>query len=426
MDEDKPVEQLERTVLLSPFRVERIEIHYYKRFEKLEIEFPAEGPVVIVGGNGAGKSSVLEAVDICLSWVAKRLASGSSGGRYPEEEDINDGSKWSLIRIQVNIGGHSMRWAVGKSRRGYAIDYPSDIQSINEYTKTWRQENSDQDEIGPMPFLYYYKVNRSITEVPRRLQEPKDTSRFSVYSSGRSGYNLNFRDFLWWFKQQQAVEDQERVQNPQLQLVRDAIAAVVPGFSDPTVIMKTNEFFVYSSDRSKKILLNELSDGQRTLLTLVADIAKRGAIALGDQSNVKLVDIFGVVLIDEIELHLHPTWQNQIIESLSHAFPKIQFIATTHSTAILTNVADRNSFSLEKGVLYSPKSYGRTANALMEDVFDTPQSASAIVEAFDALNKLIDEERFAEAREALDIIRIQLPDDERTVSADVMLWMPDV
>ena len=123
MDDNKPTGLTERTVLLSPFRVERIEIHYYKRFEKLEIDFPAEGPVVIVGGNGAGKSSVLEAVDICLSWVAKRLAGPNGNGKYPAEKDINDESKWCVVRVFVRVGAKSYVWSVGQSRKGFAVDF---------------------------------------------------------------------------------------------------------------------------------------------------------------------------------------------------------------------------------------------------------------------------------------------------------------
>ena len=380
--------------------------------------------MVIVGGNGAGKSSVLEAVDICLSWVAKRLASGTSGGRYPEEADINDSSKWSLVRIQASIGGKSVRWAVGKSRKGYPIDYPSDVQALSEIARAWREENVKFDALGSMPLIYYYKVSRSITDVPTKLHEPKDTSPFSAYTSGRPGYNLNFRDFLYWFKQQRGVEYQQGKESRKLNLVREAIATVVPDFCSPEIDMRTNEFFLYSEVRKKRIAMGELSDGQRTLITLVADIAKRAAVALGEKEDIGRWDVQGVVLIDEIELHLHPKWQSGIINDLQLAFPRLQIIATTHSPAVLTNVKDTNSFALIDGQLFSPKSFGRTSDALLEDVFDAPSSDESVERQFQTLNLLIDDHKFSAARELLEQLRDILPDDHRVAAADVMLWMP--
>ena len=206
-----------------------------------------------------------------------------------------------------------------------------------------------------MPILFYYKVDRSITDIPRKSHEPKDISRFSTYSTGRNSGTLNFRDFFWWFKQQQNIERDEKTPNLQLDLVRKAIEKIVPGFSKPEVVNRGNRFLLYSDDRKKSIEIEELSDGQRTLITLVADIAKRGALALGEKPEIKLGDIFGVALIDEIELHLHPKWQSGIINDLQLAFPRLQIIATTHSPAVLTNVKDENSFLLKDGQLIIAK-----------------------------------------------------------------------
>jgi len=415
---------------LAPIRVERLEISYFRRFEKLEISFPKEGPVVFVGVNGAGKSTILEAIQLSLSWFTKRLEGALTRGRYPSESEINSESSWCFIRIQVQIGAKSIRWGVGKSKKGFELDYPNDTQQLGELTKSWRQANLKPEGIPDMPIVFYYQVDRSITDIPSRVRKSKLKDSFSTYYRGKDGRSLDFREFFYWFKEQQNIELQEKNnrRNAQLDLVRKAITEIVPSFSNPRVINRRNKFVVDQdvNGKVKEVFIDQMSDGERTLFTLVADIARRGALALNEREGIELEDVFGIVLIDEIELHLHPTWQSTIMARLQATFPCVQFIVTTHSPAILTNIKNENSMSLKGGKLFSPISYGRTSDALLEQVFESPISAAEIELIFKDIDAAINNGDNKIAKQKLEELRLLVPDDERLAAAEIALWSPKI
>lgn len=124
------------------------------------------------------------------------------------------------------------------------------------------------------------------------------------------------------------------------------------------------------------MIVNQLSDGEKCLLAMVGDLARRLAIAnpgLSDQLQGK-----GVVLIDEIELHLHPKWQREIIPALTRTFPNCQFIVTTHSPQVVSHVKPQRIYILEKidnGIVAKrpSSSFGRDSNSILEDLMDVPE-----------------------------------------------------
>ena len=409
---------------LRPMRVRELWIENFRGVEALYVSFPEKGPTVIVGANGAGKSTILEALYICLSRFTSKLSNTSSTSGTIEAQDIRNGSQATSLKVDVAFGRGGVSWIVSKTRKGFPTLRATNLSLMSNLVEDWQNGNAAVDKVRELPFVYYYKVNRSITDIPTRLQKPKDTSRFSIYSAGRSTGSLNFRDFLYWFKDKQHYELQQKVPNIELGLVKDAIEKMVPGYSNPEFIADGSNAFMLTSDAGEKFNISQLSDGERTLITLVADIAKRGAMALEGSADISLESIFGVVIIDEIELHLHPSWQNTIIGRLQETFPNVQFICTTHSPAILTNVADDNSFLLQDGKLFSPDTYGKTSNALLEEVFKSEPAAPEIHNQFTALNQLIAEGKTSEAKILLEKLRLIRPTDERISEAEVLLWMP--
>ena len=414
----------EAVLSLRPMRVQSLWIENFRGLEDLHVPFPQQGSTVIVGPNGAGKSTVLQAIDILLARFTDRLSSTSSVRSTIEDQDIKNGSSATSLKIAVQLGSGEVTWIVAKTRKGFPVMNSSNLSLMGGLVKDWQEGNAKVNRVQELPFVYYYKVDRSITDIPSRIHKPKDSSRFSIYSAGRPTGSLNFRDFLYWYKEKQHQELQQGVKLAELEMVRTAIADVIPGYANPRFIADGSNRFELTNSKGEALVINNLSDGERTLITLVADIAKRGAMALEGNEDLNLQQIFGVVLIDEIELHLHPKWQSQIIQSLEKTFPNIQFIATTHSPAVLTNVPDTNSYALLDGQLFSPRSFGRTSDALLEDVFDAPSSNEIVEKQFDALNSLIDDHKFSAARELLEQLRDILPDDHRVAAADVMLWMP--
>jgi hypothetical protein len=166
---------------------------------------------------------------------------------------------------------------------------------------------------------------------------------------------------------------------------------------------------------TQELIIDQLSDGEKCLLAMVGDIARRLAIA-----NPSLDDPLqgeGIVLIDEIELHLHPQWQHKIIPRLTETFPNCQFIVTTHSPQILSHVYPENIYILQStpdGIIASnpESSYGRDSNQILEDYMGTPERPQDIKDKILELFRLIDRNDFAGAKQLCQSIGSEIGFDE--------------
>jgi predicted ATP-binding protein involved in virulence len=163
------------------------------------------------------------------------------------------------------------------------------------------------------------------------------------------------------------------------------------------------------------LVIDQLSDGEKLLLALTADLARRLAIAypnLGDPLKGE-----GIVLIDEIELHLHPAWQRRVLSSLQRTFPSCQFIVTTHSPQVLSEVPNDAVVLVKDFQFVRPAAptAGRDSNAILTEVMDTPERPAAQVEAINAISTLLDEGKHAEARARLDALARELSERDREV-----------
>jgi predicted ATP-binding protein involved in virulence len=146
----------------------------------------------------------------------------------------------------------------------------------------------------------------------------------------------------------------------------------------------------------------QLSDGERGNLALVLDLTRRLA-----QANPKLRDPASeseaVVLIDELELHLHPKWQRTILHSLTATFPKCQFIATTHSPQVIGEVEHHRIQIMADGQVYSPThSYGVDSSRVLEEVMDSTSRTSKAQELISQASQAVGAQRFDDARLLVD------------------------
>ena len=155
-------------------------------------------------------------------------------------------------------------------------------------------------------------------------------------------------------------------------------------------------------DRVEKLPVRMLSDGVKGIISLVSDIAYRMALL-----NPNLLDDVlmtpGVVLIDEIDMHLHPMWQKKIMSDLARIFPNIQFVVTTHSPNVLTNIKKEHIRILDHYCLYEPQNatYGRSVEDILLEVMGVdvrPDQVKMILEKF---SQAIDNENYQLAQQYL-------------------------
>ncbi len=423
-------------------KVKRLEINNFRGFRHAEIDFPDSNLAVFIGTNGKGKSSVLDLVAMFLSGVVDKLGVKTTGFSL-SENDINNEESLTSNRIKLGLGNEEFNWENHESRlHGDGIDDVAGFNSlVNEFLmqSIW---NSDDENI---PMLVFFKASRSFNNQNDLKQSENlfPVRQFKAYENAFSKTISDFNSFLGWFRNEEDKENELirkeqnfALRNPQLEPVRSAIHAFfgkLEGISFENLRVerdfpKAKNFasaglstsLVISKNKTD-LRLEQLSDGEKMLVMVVSDIARRLSIA-----NPSLADPLegkGIVLIDEIELHLHPKWQREVVPALLATFPNIQFLVTTHSPQVLSRIDKSDIFMLEEGQIFRLGSnpLGRDSNSILEEIMDTP-SEPAEVEALEKqLFAHVQQKHFDKALKIRSKILEKSPDNTAIFQADAMM-----
>ena len=395
---------------------------------------------VFVGANGAGKSSVLDAAAIMLSWLVNRIKSASGSGRPLTESDIQNGASTASLELFLEIHESKYVWKLIKLRKGRASqEERSNLKQLNQLSKKVQQLISNNEEHLNLPLFAYYPVNRAVLDkdIPHRIRGAHHFDPLAAYDESLTS-GANFRTFFGWFREREDLENENRkhagqaslfdtevVQfpDPQLEAVRNALTRFMPEFTNLTVRRSPLRMEVLKN--GKPLTVNQLSDGEKCLMAMIGDLARRMAIAnpLRDDP----LQGIGVVLIDEIDLHLHPKWQRMVVPRLLDVFPNCQFLISTHSPHIITHVQPENLFLLrmtEEGLisLRASESYGKTVERVLEDLMGLETTRPD--EVSDTLRKIydqIDEGQLGEAKETIGKLKHRIGEDPELVRASVLI-----
>jgi predicted ATP-binding protein involved in virulence len=222
--------------------------------------------------------------------------------------------------------------------------------------------------------------------------------------------NANFKRVFEWFhaKETEEVLTQREMQSfayrdPELNAVRHAIENFFEDFTNPRTTVRPLRFVVDKKESSKKTItfdLNQLSDGYRTTLAMVADLACRMVEANPPSVMKNPLEAEAIVLIDEVDLHLHPRWQQKIVPDLLKVFPNTQFIVTTHSPQVLTTVEARSIRKLIPAgsvteVQVPNFSLGAQSVQLLEDIQEVDARPQIpIIESFRRYRSLVESDQW--------------------------------
>jgi len=251
----------------------------------------------------------------------------------------------------------------------------------------------------------YFSPKRQMPGQPRSLPEPKPFEPSIAYGRALHDREVELREFMHWFRTQEklgAASEPRRLKV--LGALRKVVSDLVPEFSNLRIQEQPRLGFVVDK-RGQPFYLHQLSDGERGLLALVFDLTRRLAIANPDSDN-PIADGVALVLIDEIELHLHPKWQRDVLQRLRDIFKACQFVVTTHSPLVLGEVPARCVRFLEfedgkVGVTVPTEAYGMDANRILQEFMGAPVRNREVDGELKILFDLIDQERFDEARAAI-------------------------
>ncbi|WPB77116.1 AAA family ATPase [Archangium violaceum] len=393
-------------------KVRRLEMTSFRGFRELTLEF--NGPMtVMVGTNGAGKTSILDCLAVLLSQVSSGILSGTGHGRRFYESDIQYGQPHTLNSIEAAFGEKLVKWSLALVRKGMPRTASSNLSGLKELITQVQEENARGQY--QLPLAIYYPVNRA-PEVPSRIREQHEFGPLSAFDQALEGGGRNFRLFFEWFREREDLENQQsrRLQDygyrdGQLEAVRGAIAGLVPGMWGIQVERAPQRMVILKDDApNARLEVNQLSDGEKTLLAMAGDLGRRLAMANPSLENPLLGE--AVVMIDEIELHLHPGWQRMVVERLRKTFPNCQFILTTHSPQVLSQVPAGSVILLDRFQRAEPSTgtLGRDSNSILTEVMGVPERPEATAERIQEIARMIDREQLPEARRALDELAQQL------------------
>ncbi|WP_102795410.1 AAA family ATPase [Bowmanella denitrificans] len=437
------------------------------RFSELEAELAPtpelnSNVTVFIGNNGAGKTSILKALATSLSWFVARLRSEKGSGSPIPEGVILNGQASALIDVSV-LDGHGQlsnpdlesdnaiyHWSLAKTQTSKKSKFNSNLSDASRLADLYRTTLTQNEKLG-LPLIAFYPVERVVLDVPLKIKERHSFLQVDGYDNSLN-QGVDFRRFFEWFREREDSENESGLpqdvmdklletlgdnndvwhklqslmassRDRQLTAVRTAISNFMPGFSNLRVRRKPRLHM--SIDKNGQTLnVLQLSQGEKSLMALVGDVARRLAMMNPALENPLHGD--GVVLIDEVDMHLHPTWQRSIIERLTSTFPNCQFVLTTHSPLVISDYKNVLIYSLDDGeVSRVPSQYGEDANSVLLNVMDThirnAKIASQLNDLLDLIQQTNDSSSVSQAKEALNKLEKELPSNHLEIVKAKML-----
>jgi predicted ATP-binding protein involved in virulence len=341
----------------TTMRIDYLTLKNFRCFANEEFHFHPEMNVLI-GQNGAGKTAILEALAVAAgSWL---LGIGGFQARNIHRNDVRlkpieiGGALTFEEQYPVSVGaegtvdGQHIRWH--RSMAGpMSRTTHGDARELRE-----RAVRSDKGvragEPITLPVIAYYGSGRLWKELrDSRLKQIGDKqARLSRLEGYRDSIDdrVSPRDLMRGLEQQAWIAFQEGREPRLLRVVCNTMVGMLEGAIDVRYDPKRKDVIVVFTGAGSRPF-KSLSDGQRNLLSLAGDLSMRMA-RLNPQLGTDVLSITpGVVLIDELDLHLHPRWQRRIVDDLRRLFPKVQFIATTHSPFIIQTLREGELMNLE-------------------------------------------------------------------------------
>jgi predicted ATP-binding protein involved in virulence len=407
-------------------RLEKLKYKNFRGIREVNLDIDKKN-VIIYGDNGTGKTSILNGMTYLFYRILNKTTPNMNRSLSLKDTDISFGEAFTRIEMEIILNGNTFPYYRQFSKKDNKRTHDEKIQNevADEIKRTIENEELNT------PIIVNYGVHRAVYSVPLRIRKKHVVFDKTVTFENCLYPITDFQTFFEWFQDREHNELSEikESQNPnyvdkQIDTVRTAIYKFLNEVSDLRITYKPHKRMVVTKGK-KTLNIEQLSDGEKCLLGLIGDLARRLAIANPSLQNP--LDGTGIVLIDEIELHLHPGWQRKIISKLFNTFPNIQFFITTHSPQVLGEVKDANIFKLEckdgEVTCYSVNgTFGKDSNIILECFMDTDKENENIKKSIDKLFSLIEEHKFSEAKEHLKQIANELESSHPDlVEAEVLI-----
>lgn len=371
------------------------------------------------------------------------------------------------IQTNSEVALCSYQWTLVKARKGRKSDKSSNLSQLTKLADHYRQQLTDNDS-SSLPLIAYYPVERSVLDIPLKIMGKHSFSQIEGYESALN-QGVDFRRFFEWFREREDIENEEQSrrssrvitdyiqdfakvedmvfgdnenlgilntntddinvlnetniklkemvsiikileskhQDKQLNAVRTAITAFMPNLSNIRVQRKPRLHMAVDKD-GQSLNVMQLSQGEKSLMALVGDIARRLAMMNPELDNPLQGD--GIILIDEVDMHLHPSWQRNLVQRFTDTFPNCQIVLSTHSPLVISDQKNILVYLLSNGEIGAlPPLYGADVNTVLLEAMDTDVRNPDINEKLNDLLDAIHDADIGAAKKLLEILEIELP-----------------
>jgi predicted ATP-binding protein involved in virulence len=380
-------------------KIWQIDLKNFRGFKDRKIKWSWDEKLIVFAGiNGSGKSSLLDAVAILLSRYISFARNTSAGRRLISPLDVRQGERAAFIALSFLHEDFNGLFAT-KGEKPELSPEQGVFYSPGYFDKLRIADS--------VPILASYPASRIVQEPALRASISRSTklpTPLDAYVNALGDKRTDFGSFFTWFRNMEDYENEQKRddpnhKSPQLETVRRAIPSLLEGYDNLRV--RRRPLHLTLTKNGVEFDIRQLSDGEKCLIAMVGDIAHR--LALANPKSENPLEGEGIVLIDEIELHLHPKWQREVVPRLQATFPNCQFILTTHSPQVIASVRPENLFLLgEDGKIeQASSSYGRDSNGILEEVMGVDERPTEIKEQLGMIFDAIDAEQLEEAKKQI-------------------------
>ncbi|WP_265289842.1 AAA family ATPase [Verminephrobacter eiseniae] len=388
-------------------KIRHLVLNNFRKYDSARFNFN-ERFSVLIGNNGAGKTTILDALAIMLNtyFQGSGIRTGSGVIKKDDarliitekgDQTFQESKQDVWLQASATIDGITCEWRRDKGDRGRLA---KEFVDLGAEARAKIKEGQSPN----LPVFLYYGAGR-LWDVHRDIKTEKPGSQLDAYRHCLDPMS-DQNSFEKWFKKMAFSGIQKKRPIPALDAVKDAVMCCIPGAEDFYHDVDKDHIMI-KLEREGFVPFNYLSDGYRNMVAMVADIAHRAA-RLNPQHGADVAkETMGVVLIDEIDLHLHPKWQRRVVPDLQCAFPNLQFIATTHSPFILQSLGPHEVIDLDQQVaveelkslpigIAAPGPKGEFSNRAIEDIVESvmgvniPQRGQRYQKMYDAAKEYYD------------------------------------
>jgi len=384
---------------------------------------------LLVGINGVGKTTVLDSLRICLSIILPNITASKNRKDSFSFSDIKIGSNNLQVSCDFEFGNVLFNLLIQKQREGSVVnDSGNPREQVTEtpdkelITPSITEAFPNSPKLPDQQIGVFFSTKRSLITEKSPTKSSAVGGQAAAFADALSGNReFNLSTFAYWFRVQQELGKEDPTALKNIDVLKSAVTQFLPQFSNLNINEEDGETYFTIEKAGTTLNIRQLSDGERGVLALVLDIARRLSQANPGLEN-PLQDGTGTILIDELDLHLHPKWQRSIVENLTRVFPSCQFIVTTHSPQIIGEVKPDFITVIDNGTHRPASSYGVDSSRVLDEILDTPPRNKDVDALLNLLYKSIDEERLVDAKEQIaQLVLVLGPNDPEVTRSSTMI-----